>query len=49
MGEIAAKVKPDLLILYHQLLWGKKQEDILEEIRRGFSGKVTAANDLDIF
>ena len=49
LGEIAAKVNPKLLILYHQLFWGKQHEDILQEVRGEFKGKVVSANDLDIF
>ncbi|MFQ6113369.1 MAG: MBL fold metallo-hydrolase [bacterium] len=49
LAEIAAKAKPGLLILYHQLLWGAKEEDLLKEIRKIYNGKVVYGNDLDVF
>lgn len=49
LAELATKAKPKLLVLYHQLLWGATREQLLEEIARGYSGKVISANDLDVF
>ncbi len=49
LGEIAAEAKPDLLILYHQLLWGATPEELLQEIRQVYNGRVACGNDLEIF
>lgn len=49
LAEIAAKAKPGLLILYHQLLWGATPEQLLEEIRLGYQGKVVFGADLDVY
>lgn len=49
LADIAAKVKPDLLILYHQLLWGTPEEVLLSEIRERYGGKVVSGRDLDVF
>jgi ribonuclease BN (tRNA processing enzyme) len=49
LAEIAAKAKPGLLILYHQLLWGATPEQLLEEIKLGYQGKVVFGNDLDVY
>jgi len=49
LAELATKAKPKLLVLYHQLLWGATREQLLEEIARGYSGKIIFANDLDVF
>ena len=49
LARLAAKVKPKLLILTHQLLWGTTPEELLEEIRQGYDGKVVFGNDLDIY
>ena len=49
LGEIASKVKPRLLILYHQLFWGKTEKELLEEIKTKYNGKVVSGNDLDQF
>ena len=38
-----------LLVLYHQLLWGATEQDVLSEISQRFKGKVVYANDLDVF
>ena len=49
LGEIAAKARPGLLILYHQLFWGASDEDLLGEVRRFYAGKVVSGRDLDVF
>jgi ribonuclease BN (tRNA processing enzyme) len=49
LAEIAAKAKPGLVILYHQLLWGATPEQLLEEIRQGYQGRVVFGNDLDVY
>ena len=47
LAEIATKAKPRLVVLYHQLFWGTGEEDLLNEVRQGYSGKVVSARDLD--
>jgi ribonuclease BN (tRNA processing enzyme) len=50
LAELASKAKPDLLILYHQLLWGTTKEDLLEEIRQaGYAGRIAFGDDLAVF
>lgn len=49
LAEIAIKARPKLLVLYHQLLWGATKEQLLEEIRKGYQGKVVFGNDLDVY
>lgn len=49
LGKIAAKIKPGILVLYHQLGWGASPEKMLEEIREFYDGKVAYGNDLDIY
>ena len=49
VGELAAKLQPDLVILTHQLLWGATPQDVLEEIRQVYEGKVVYGNDLEIY
>ncbi len=50
LAAIAAKTKPGLLVLYHQLYWGFTDEDLIKEIREaGYKGKVVSASDLDIY
>jgi len=49
LGEIAARAQPKLLVLYHQLMWGATEEELMAEIRRSFDGRVAFADDLDAY
>ena len=49
LGELAARARPKLLVLTHQLLWGATEEQLLEEVRQNFVGEVVYANDLDVY
>ena len=49
LASIAATVRPGLLVLYHQLLWGETPEGLLDEIVQIYAGPVVSANDLDVY
>lgn len=49
LAELATRAKPGLLVLYHQLFWGTSEDDLLKEVRAGYSGKVVSGRDLDIY
>ena len=49
LGELAARARPGLLVLYHQLMWGASEAELLAEIRQSFDGPVVFANDLDVY
>lgn len=49
LADIATKARPGLLVLYHQLFFNLPEEDLLTEIRRGYSGKVVSAHDLEVY
>ncbi len=49
LGKLAARAKPELLVLYHQLMWGATEEELLAEIRQSFDGEVAFADDLDVY
>jgi ribonuclease Z len=49
LAELAAKARPKLLVLYHQLMWSSTEPQLLEEIRKGYKGPVVSAHDLDIY
>lgn len=49
LGRIAARAQAKLLVLYHQLPWSSTPEEIVREVRRGFSGRVVYGNDLDVY
>lgn len=49
LGELAARAQPKLLVLYHQLMWGATEAELMAEIRQSFDGPVVFANDLDVY
>src|SRR4051794_27637005 len=50
LAEIAAKAKPKLLVLYHQLYFGPRDEvDLEKEIRRTYTGNVVNGRDLTVY
>jgi ribonuclease BN (tRNA processing enzyme) len=49
LGEIAARARPKLLVLYHQLMWGATEAELMAEIRQSFDGPVVFAEDLDVY
>jgi ribonuclease BN (tRNA processing enzyme) len=49
LGAIAARAKPGLLVLYHQLIWSSTEEELLKEVRDVYDGKVASAHDLDVY
>jgi len=49
LGEIAARARPKLLVLYHVLFWGASAGEVLQEVREKYDGDVVLADDLDAF
>ena len=49
LAELASKARPGLLVLYHQLFWGTSDDDLLKEVRAGYTGKVVSGRDLDVY
>ena len=50
LAEEAAKAKPKLLVLYHQLYGsGTSEEQLLNEVKQGYAGTVVSAHDLDVY
>lgn len=49
LGELAARAKPGLLVLYHVLFWGASELTMLEEVREKYSGQAVLSHDLDVF
>ena len=50
LAAIAARSKPKLLVLYHQMYFGPREGvDLEKEVRQGYSGKVVSGRDLDSF
>ena len=49
LAEIAYKVKPGVLVMYHQLLWGQTEEELMSEVSERYTGEVVSGHDLDVF
>lgn len=49
LSAVAAKVRPGVLVLYHQLLHGVSEDELLCEVSRAYDGAVVSAKDLDVF
>jgi ribonuclease Z len=49
VGRIAAEVGARVVVLYHQLPMGQPAEEVLDEVRSVYSGKVVWGKDLDVF
>ena len=52
LAELAAKAKPKLLLLYHQMFFGGErdtEEGMLKELQGLYSGKVVSAHDLEVY
>jgi ribonuclease BN (tRNA processing enzyme) len=49
LAKISGDAKPGLLVLYHQLFWGTTEDELVAEVRKGYSGKVVSAHDLDVY
>jgi ribonuclease Z len=49
LGEIAAKARPKLLVLYHQIPVGVSDASLIADVSMHYHGKVVSARDLDIY
>lgn len=50
LAALAARARPKLLVLYHQLYWGATDEDLIREIRAaGYPGPVVSGRDLGVY
>ncbi|MFG0253136.1 MAG: MBL fold metallo-hydrolase [Phycisphaerales bacterium JB038] len=49
LAAIANEVRPKLLVLTHQLLWGATEAELLAEIREHYDGEVRSGRDLDVY
>lgn len=49
LARVATRARPGLLVLFHQLLWGSTPEALVEEVRRGYNGRVVSGVDLGIY
>ncbi|MGB2590350.1 MAG: MBL fold metallo-hydrolase [Candidatus Acidiferrum sp.] len=50
VGEEGTEAKPGLLVLYHEVYWGNvTREEILEEVKKWYAGKVVTGEDLGVY
>lgn len=50
LAALAARAKPKVLVLYHQLFWGATDDDLVREIRAaGYLGAVVSGQDLRVY
>jgi len=49
LGDVAAKARPKLLVLYHQLPTGVSDEELLREIHTHYHGVVVSGKDLGVY
>lgn len=49
LAQIADRVRPELLVLYHQLFMGVTDDELVAEIRKEYDGDVVSSKDLDVF
>jgi ribonuclease BN (tRNA processing enzyme) len=49
LAEIASRAEPKLVVLYHQLLWGVSEEELVAEVKERYAGEVVSGCDLDVF
>jgi ribonuclease BN (tRNA processing enzyme) len=48
LAEIASKARTRKLVLYHSLLWGASENDLMDEITSAYNGEVLLVKDLDV-
>ena len=48
LAGLAKAIRPGLLLLYHQLYWGKTPAELVGEIQASYAGAVLSAKDLDV-
>jgi ribonuclease Z len=49
LGEIATRARPKLLVLYHQVMGERPEEELVEQVREHYSGKFVSARDLGVY
>jgi len=49
LAELAARVGPKLLILYHQLYHDVSEQELVREVASGYAGNVVSGQDLGVY
>lgn len=49
LGDVARRAHPKLLVLYHLSMEKLPEEDLVEQVRKAYAGKMVVGRDLDIY
>jgi len=49
LGRIATEARPKLLVLYHQVLHKRPEQELVDEVKQHYSGKFVSARDLGVY
>lgn len=49
LGRIATRAHPKLLVLYHQVLHKRPEEELIEEVKQHYAGRFVSAKDLGVY
>lgn len=49
LAALAARARPKLLVMYHQLYWGGTDDSLTQQVRSRYSGAVVSARDLGVY
>ncbi|MBI3476941.1 MAG: MBL fold metallo-hydrolase [Acidobacteria bacterium] len=49
LGELAARARPKLLVLYHQVMGETTEEDLVQQVREHYAGTFVSAKDLGVY
>jgi ribonuclease BN (tRNA processing enzyme) len=49
LGEVATRARPRLLVLYHQVFHKLPEDDLVQQVRQHYSGKLASAHDLGVY
>jgi ribonuclease BN (tRNA processing enzyme) len=49
LGDIARRAHPKLLVLYHQILEKLPEQDLVEQVRKNYSGNFVSGKDLGVY
>jgi len=49
LADVATRAKPKLLVLYHMVLEKLPEEDLVEQVRKAYPGKMVVGRDLGVY
>ena len=49
LGELASRVNPNLLVLYHVVFLGSSEDEVITEVKQKYGGNIRLAEDLDVY